>query len=575
MSLIDKIEDISNFIFEQYGIIKDFPEKKKLFIHDNVFGTLSFTSFERKVIATPYLQRLTGICQMGLANFVYPGAVHNRFSHSLGVSYIAEKIYRNIISECPDRKNKIDCDVNTLKLAGLVHDIGHGPFSHISEEVINALSYLKCINSVDAEICAGSSSGLKRTRKNYHEFLGYHLLKSEKVKSLLNEIYKDIPIDLELVPLCITGNSLPFKGDNGEYSIKFKDKYKTLLINVINSYSDADKIDYLLRDSKFSGLPLPADIERLLSFFTIIEENGKYELGVSEKGTRAFNLLLISKAKMFPTVYHHHTTLACESLLIFGIVDAIRNVQEIYSNSKLDKKIWPPIECGTDLLYYTDKSLLEYLRIIKNPISNDVIKRLGNRRHYRIIRRFYTWELQGKLIMNQINFIKKLKNENQYSELEDLWNKNKKQTYNIRLEEKYDDYKADEQKKIDHLYDDFEDYEKLLKFKQDLLSKEPNVLEKLKRDLPGVEEEVLTDYVIKVRIGGRREVTEEYRQPYIKVKDVFSNKTHNLPLKAMGYSIPNSLDYQQIIFFCLPEFVESLTPHFDKFIEDHLDIKFS
>ena len=101
------------------------------------------------------------------------------------------------------------------------------------------------------------------------------------------------------------------------------------------------------------------------------------------------------------------------------------------------------------------------------------------------------------------------------------------------------------------------------------------MLEKLKRDLPGVEEDFLADYVIRVRLGGRRDVPEEYRQPYIKVKDVFSNKTHNLPLQAMGYSVPNTLDYQQIIFFCLPEFVKNLAPYIDKFIEDHLGIRFS
>ena len=139
---------------------------------------------------------------------------------------------------------------------------------------------------------------------------------------------------------------------------------------------------------------------------------------------------------MFPTVYHHHTTLACESLLIFGIVDAIRNVQEIYSNSKLDKKMWPPIECGTDLLYYTDKSLLEYLRIIKNPISNVVIKRLGNRRYYRIIRKFYTWELKQKLIMGEMDFRKKLIDEKQLRKLEELWNADK-QKYNVLLNKKY------------------------------------------------------------------------------------------------------------------------------------------
>lgn len=98
MNFSKKIGNICKFIFKNYGIHEGFPKKDKLIIHDNVFGTLEFTEYERKIINSPFLQRLTQISQMGLANTVYPGAVHNRFSHSLGVSYIAEKIYIQVIN---------------------------------------------------------------------------------------------------------------------------------------------------------------------------------------------------------------------------------------------------------------------------------------------------------------------------------------------------------------------------------------------------------------------------------------------------------------------------------------------
>jgi len=129
MNLNSKINDIINFIFDKFGMTDDFPEKPKLHIHDNVFGTLTFTDYERKVVNSPLLQRLTQITQMGLANFVYPGAVHNRFSHSLGVSHISAKIYQKLMESNTGRSEADKkTDINTLKLAGLFHDIGHSFF---------------------------------------------------------------------------------------------------------------------------------------------------------------------------------------------------------------------------------------------------------------------------------------------------------------------------------------------------------------------------------------------------------------------------------------------------------------
>lgn len=578
MNLKDKLEKICSFIFDKYG--NQVAKSRKLYIHDNIFGTLQFTKFERKIINSPFLQRLTNITQMGLAKSVYPGAVHNRFSHSLGVSHISERIYKEIIKEEDRFKKSGKEDINTLKLAGLLHDIAHGPFSHLAEDVINSLVHFDYPQKdIDSQIYKRAGQDM-RTRIAYHEYLAYHLLGTSDLKKFIESTYEKIPVDLDLIPLCITGNSYPEKDANGELSKRFADKYKTLFIKIINGYSDSDKIDYLLRDSMFSGLPLPADIDRLLSFFTIImdERTNDYELGVSEKGARAFNLLLLSKSKMFPTVYHHHTTLACESLLEFGIIDAIKNVKEIYSGQKISKSIWPPISCGVDLLYYTDNSLLEYLRIIDNPISRDVVKRLNNRRHYRIIERFYTWELRRVLIIPKVEFRDYVSKKKDYKELDkelkDLWN-NDRIEHEFVLNKAYKEYEKKPEAKIDQLYDLFENREKLLDFKKEMVSKDKSILKKLKEKLPGVEDETLIDYVIKIKINAKqKKISEAYKQQYIKTRDKFTDEQIILNLKDMGYAIPKSLDYQQIIFFGLPEFVEQLRPHIQTKIEEITGIKF-
>ncbi len=568
MNLNSKINDIINFIFDKFGMTEDFPEKPKLHIHDNVFGTLTFTDYERKVVNSPLLQRLTQITQMGLANFVYPGAVHNRFSHSLGVSHISAKIYRQLMESDTGRdKTNIKEDINTLKLAGLLHDIGHCPFSHVSDDVIKTSTHFNDIPkaNIDSEIC--SRTGEQGDNKNIHEFLGFHLLKSNRVENLINTIYKCVPFDFELIPLCVTGNLLPFNNENGLCHQIFDDKYKTLLIKIINGFSDSDKIDYILRDSQFSGLPLPADIDRLISFFEIISHQDTYELGVSEKGARAFNLLLQSKTKMFPTVYQHHTTLACESLLVFGIIDAMRNVNEATVN--IDTEKWHPIECGVDLLYYTDGSLLDYLRIIDNPISNDVVNRLLNRRHYRTIRRIFTWELRNELIVSRKVFREDLKNSGLFSDFQKLLDEGKMGQYTVEMNLSYMKYEAIREKRIDEFYKEFDSRDKMLSFKRKMINKEPYILKKLNKNFPNVDEDTLIDYTICVRIAGTLS-DKPYQQPYVKRLNRFKNETELLSLSQMGFVEPQALDYQHITFYSLPKFSDILRPHINDYLQEKL-----
>ena len=567
MNISERIDDIAKFICKNYGMYKNFLKDKDLYIHDNVFGTLKFENFERKIINSPFLQRLTKINQMGLANFVYPGAVHNRFSHSLGVSYLAGRIYKEIICDLEERDDHDkEKDINTIKLAGLLHDIGHGPFSHLTEDVIDwlrSVSY-KC-KEIDDQIVF-RSGGLGQTTSKLHEYLAYHLIESQPVSKMIKNIYHNIPIHLDLISLCVTNNSLPTKDDKGNVSKIFDDKYKMLIIKIINGYSDADKIDYLLRDSKFSGLPIPADIDRLISFLTVIEDKEKkyYELGVLEKGTRAFNLLLQSRATMYPTVYHHHTTLACETMLVVAIVDAIKNVN--VATAGIDKNKWPPIECGVDLLRYTDDKLLEYLRIINNPISNDVVLRLNNRRHYRVARKFNTWDLINKLIKSEDEYREFLIKNGQFDEFQALLDKGKYIDYNEKLHFKYKrEYKANQEEKIHNFIYGFNTSDKIRKFKQGVISKEPSIIEELEKKIPGVKRETLIDYVIVIRFPKDRDTSEPYKQPFIKRIDPITNDEEMLTLQKMGYAAPRVIDYQHITFYALPEYVNKLQPHIDDY----------
>ena len=99
------------------------------FVRDSVHGTLTLTEFELKLIDTPPLQRLRRIRQLGFINLIYPGANHTRFEHSIGALYLASRLADSIGLD-EDKKS-------LLRICALLHDVGHGPFSHVSEPALN------------------------------------------------------------------------------------------------------------------------------------------------------------------------------------------------------------------------------------------------------------------------------------------------------------------------------------------------------------------------------------------------------------------------------------------------------
>lgn len=100
-------------------------------IYDNIHGFVALTKLEKELLSNPYMRRLHFIKQNAIANFVFPGATHTRFAHSIGVLFIAEKMYQRIKSL--DKLNSTELDHQIVRLAALLHDIGHYPLSHTLE----------------------------------------------------------------------------------------------------------------------------------------------------------------------------------------------------------------------------------------------------------------------------------------------------------------------------------------------------------------------------------------------------------------------------------------------------------
>jgi HD superfamily phosphohydrolase len=227
-------------------------------IRDPLWDNITLDGAALAALDTPVVQRLRYIRQLGHAFLVYPGATHSRFEHALGAYHLTRSALTAL--EGRDELDGIgEADRTAISLAGLLHDIGHYPFSHALEE---------------AGFLSHETQGAAR------------LLQGE-----LSERLIDIggPGLAARIGALIQGRSAsPLQG-------------------LISGSLDLDKIDYLCRDSRMCGVPYGVvDVDRLLASLCVVETGGVRKIGVQEKGVSGLESLLFAKYQMYRNVYWHH-----------------------------------------------------------------------------------------------------------------------------------------------------------------------------------------------------------------------------------------------------------------------------
>lgn len=234
-------------------------------IYDEIYGYINLTELELDIIDTPLFQRLNNIKQLGMTYRVFPGAQHTRFSHSLGVMYIIDNISQTL-GLCLENRKK-------LRLAALLHDIGHYPFSHTIEVVLTDHNKIE-----DAK----------------HEKFGAYLINSSSITDILKQNYSQKEI-LEISSI-IQGSS-----DN------------PLFNQILSSELDADRLDYLLRDATHTGVAYGRiDLNRIIH--TLSLDNNNY-LSIKEEGKHAAEGYTIGRYLMWATVYTHKTIAGFDELV--------------------------------------------------------------------------------------------------------------------------------------------------------------------------------------------------------------------------------------------------------------------
>ena len=264
-------------------------KKKHLDIIDPIHDFIRAYGTEITIIDNPIFQRLRRIRQLSGAHLVYPGAQHTRFEHSLGVMHIAGQAGQVLQEKGIVNSN----DIENIRLAALLHDIGHGPFAHIFEEV------------------------LQRKNKASHEEIGRDLI-------LKTEIGDDISksgFDKKLITKLAFGDS------------KFQ-----FMNEIISGALSADMMDYLLRDGYFTGAEhAKIDHKRITQSLDVYQK----KLALEKSALYSFESMMHSRYQMFKAVYFHKTVRAAEVMLL-------ESIRLAYDELGLSNLSWNDYVCLTD-----------------------------------------------------------------------------------------------------------------------------------------------------------------------------------------------------------------------------------
>ena len=278
-------------------------------IRDPIHRTILITEDERPVVDHPWVQRLRHIRQLGFVSLVYPGAVHDRFQHSLGVMHLASDRYRRLIEAKPKAlsgftKADLDYGYQVLRFAGLLHDAGHAPFSHTAEH------YLPPVEAVRLPESWYRSGQMPSGRQARHEDLSLALVHGLIGEGVLSE---DLAHDVTAVLSSTVRRSARLANLGTLVGI---------LRALVSGEIDADRGDYLLRDSHFLGVTYGIyDLPRLSACETVLQGPDGPELGLDVHGVHALEGLLLARYHMFLQVYFHKTPPAFEYYLERAIAE--------------------------------------------------------------------------------------------------------------------------------------------------------------------------------------------------------------------------------------------------------------
>jgi len=282
-------------------------------INDPIHDFIGLTDVEAKIVNSGTYQRLRRIKQLSGGHFVYPSAEHTRFAHCIGVMHLAGRTGRHLLS-----KLEMGDDVlQDVRVAGLLHDLGHGPFSHVFEESL-----------------------IENRGWNHEDVTEWLVLESE-----IGDILEAGGVSKKRIADLVRGRRTS--------------KKDAVVSGIVAGQVDADKMDYLIRDSFYCGVNYGlVDIHRLIDSLEVSKD---YHLEFSLAARGALEAFLVARYEMFLNVYYHKTVRSVEVMLV-KLINAADNVLHLTS-----------FKTPEEFLVLDDMSLVSMMRGI-DPTESDYAK---------------------------------------------------------------------------------------------------------------------------------------------------------------------------------------------------------
>jgi HD superfamily phosphohydrolase/uncharacterized protein YwgA len=310
-------------------------------IHDPLHGHIPISRLESLLIGTREVQRLRRIQQLGLADIAFPGANHTRYEHSIGAMYVANLIARTLGLD--------ETDVQKARVAALLHDIGHSAFSHSVEAVLaRNPDYMPVINGI---------------RFSSHEMFTAHIITNNfpMYDSIAREVISQFGVDTNVFFNEISAMATGDVDNSG----------KPYLSQIVSGDIDADRIDFLMRDSYHTGVSLGLiDVEQIVGSLTM--DNDRIVLGGTDSyeedmAIAAAESMLIARSHHYSAIIHNPVTQSVRAMLLRALEDTL---------DAMEDRTAIVLSVSEFFTIFNDGDLLDFIRQQGPPSAGDMLQRI-------------------------------------------------------------------------------------------------------------------------------------------------------------------------------------------------------
>ena len=305
-------------------------------VYDIIHGNISIDPLAKRIIDTEEFQRLRNIKQLGCCNYVFPSASHTRFEHSIGVYHLACK-YIDILNK--ETEYYTSTERKCIQIAALVHDLGHGPYSHLFDDLF--------------------------TEEKNHEYRSIQIFKH--IDKKYNFGFTDE--EVEMISMIINPINIPQEK-----------KYIYQIVSNPNGI-DVDRFDYIMRDIKMTGLNYGIEYERIMNHSKIIEN----EIVFSEKVKTNIDDFFRIRFIMHKDVYNHRTVRGIEFMMkeYIQTFDEVFNISDVIVNDNWS--IFIRLNDGMINLSFMKKDLISDEKVEKSKHMDRIIENIHRRRIYKSV----------------------------------------------------------------------------------------------------------------------------------------------------------------------------------------------